>query len=61
MKYHQAGIQKRDTRICDETTEEIKREMIALLNAQGEKKLKRERSKLAMRASIYKLQGMFPF
>ena len=61
LKYHLAGIQKRDTRVCPETTEEIKREMIALLSAQEEKKLKRERAKLTMRASIYESQGMFPF
>lgn len=61
LKYHLASIEKRDTRICDATTEEIKREMIALLSAQEEKKLKRERAKLAMRAAIYELQGMFPF
>ena len=61
LKYHLAGIEKRDTRIYDATTEEIKREMIALLSAQEEKKLKRERAKLAMRAAIYESQGMFPF
>ena len=41
LKYHLAGIQKRDTRVCPETTEEIKREMIVLLSAQ-EEKLKKE-------------------
>ena len=61
LKYHLVGIEKRDTGICDATTEEIKREMIPLLSAQEEKKLKRERAKLAMRAAIYESQGMFPF
>ena len=61
LKYHLVGIQKCDTRVCPETMEEIKREMIALLSAQEEKKLKRERAKLTMRASIYESQGMFPF
>ena len=61
LKYHLAGIEKRNTRICDAATEEIKRKMMALLSAQEEKKLKRERAKLAMRAAIYESQGMFPF
>ena len=61
LKYHLAGIAMRYTRICDVTTKEKKREMIALLSAQEEKKLKRERAKLTMRAAIYESQGMLPF
>ena len=57
----EAYLEKRDTRVCAKTMEEIKREMIALLSAQEEKKLKRERAKLTMRASIYESQGTFPF
>ncbi|XP_057827910.2 uncharacterized protein LOC131039203 [Cryptomeria japonica] len=59
LKYHLAGIDRHDARACPETIEEIKRQMNALLAAGLEKKLERERAKLAMRSTIAKSQSVF--
>ncbi|XP_059063100.1 uncharacterized protein LOC131079406 isoform X2 [Cryptomeria japonica] len=58
LKYHLAGIDRHDATTCLETNEEIKRQMNALLAAGEEKKLQRERAKLAMRSTIAKSQGV---
>ncbi|XP_057848458.2 uncharacterized protein LOC131058955 [Cryptomeria japonica] len=58
LKYHLAGIDTHDARACPETNEEIKRQMNALLVAGEEKKLQRERAKLAMRSTIAESQGV---
>ncbi|XP_057865208.1 uncharacterized protein LOC131072922 [Cryptomeria japonica] len=57
LKYHFAGIDKHDARECIGTTDEIKREMNAVLADGEEKKLQRERAKLAMRSAIANSQG----
>ncbi|XP_059072529.1 uncharacterized protein LOC131065074 [Cryptomeria japonica] len=58
LKYHLARIDRHDARACPGTNEEIKRQMNALLVAGEEKKLQRERAKLAMRSAIAESQGV---
>ncbi|XP_057816558.2 uncharacterized protein LOC131029904 [Cryptomeria japonica] len=58
LKCHLVGIDRHDARECIGTTPEIKREMNALLSAGEEKKLQRERAKLAMRSAIAEYQGV---
>jgi hypothetical protein len=57
LKYHLAGIRKHDTNPCDKNTEEIKRFVNSILAAGEEKKLHRERERLAVRAAIAESQG----
>lgn len=57
LKYHLAGISRRDAKACTGTTEEIKRQMNAILAAAEERKLQREKAKAAMQASIASSQG----
>jgi len=57
LKYHLAGIKKHDSNPCLKVTDEEKRFINALLAAAEEKKLNRERAKLAMRAAIAESEG----
>jgi hypothetical protein len=57
FKYHLAGIKKHDSTPCLKVTEEEKRFINALLAAAEEKKLNKERAKLAMRAAIAESEG----
>lgn len=57
LKYHLAGIKKHDSNPCLKVTKEEKRFINALLAAAEEKKLNRERAKLAMRAAIAESEG----
>lgn len=58
LKYHLAGIPQRDAKECPHTTEEIKRQMNAILSAAEEKKMKREMARAAMQATIASSQGV---
>lgn len=52
LKYHLAGIPQRDAKECPKTTEEIKRHMNAIFSAAEEKKVQREKARVAMQATI---------
>ncbi|XP_057851591.2 uncharacterized protein LOC131061784 [Cryptomeria japonica] len=56
LKYHLVGIDSHDARECQGTNLEIKRQTNALLADREEKKLQRERVKLAMRSTIAESQ-----